>query len=218
MAERTVRVLLVDDHAVVREGLRSLVDREAGMGVVGEAGSVAEALQRTDEVHPDVVVLDLRLPDGSGIEACRSIREDYPDTRVLILTSFGEEDAVMAAVMAGASGFLLKGAKSAELAAAIRTVAAGESMLDPTVTGAVLARVRKAGPRAMDDELSRLTEQEYRILELIAEGKTNREIAGEIYLSDKTVKNYVSNILEKLGLHRRSEAAAFIARKRAQSN
>ncbi len=216
MTDRGARVLIVDDHAVVREGIRALIEREPGMVVVGEAGSVAEAIRRADETAPTLVVLDLRLPDGSGIEACREIRARHPAAQVLILTSFGEDDAVMAAVMAGAAGFLLKGSRPGELSAAIRSIADGNSLLDPSVTAGVLERIRKAGSRALDEDLSQLTDQEFRILELIAEGKTNKEIAAEVFLSDKTVKNYVSNILEKLALHRRSEAAAFIAKKRAQ--
>lgn len=216
MAERDVRILLVDDHAVVREGLRALLDREEGLSVVAEAGTVADAVRAAREHRPDVAILDLRLPDGSGIEACREIRDELPDTRVMVLTSFGEDEAVLAAVIAGAAGFLLKDARPRVLIDAVRTVAAGGSLLDANAAEAVMSRVRRAGSRAMDDDLSKLSEQEYKILLLIAEGKTNKEIAGQVYLSDKTVKNYVSNILEKLNLQRRSEAAAFIARKRAR--
>jgi len=208
-----IRVLIVDDHEVVREGLRSLLRRRSDMTVVGEAASVASAIEEARRSQPDVVVMDVRLSDGSGVEACREIRAERPDTKVIMLTSYADDEAVFASILAGASGYLLKQTRTQALADAIGRAVAGESLLDPAVTERVLERVRTAGSRK-DDELSLLSEQERRILDLIAEGKTNKEIAQEVYLSDKTVKNYVSSILSKLNLHRRSEAAAFIARRR----
>ena len=208
-----IRVLIVDDHEVVREGLRSLLRRRSDMTVVGEAASVASAIEEARRSQPDVVVMDVRLSDGSGVEACREIRAERPDTKVIMLTSYADDEAVFASILAGASGYLLKQTRTQALADAIGRAMAGESLLDPAVTERVLERVRTAGSRK-DDELSLLSEQERRILDLIAEGKTNKEIAQEVYLSDKTVKNYVSSILSKLNLHRRSEAAAFIARRR----
>jgi two-component system response regulator DevR len=207
-----VRVLIVDDHDVVREGLRALIQKRAGLALVGEADSVATAVKEARRSEPDVVIMDVRLPDGSGIEACREIRARRPRTSVLMLTSYADDEAVLASIMAGASGYLLKQTRSQALIDAIQRVARGESLLDPGVTERVLERLRSGG--GQDDELALLSEQEQKILELIAEGKTNKEIAQEVFLSDKTVKNYVSSILSKLNLHRRSEAAAFIARRR----
>jgi len=208
----TTRILLVDDHEVVREGLRTLLSKRAGFEIVGYAGSVADAVREAARTEPDVVVMDVRLPDGSGIEACREIREARPETRVIILTSYADDDAVFASILAGASGYVLKQTRGSSLTDAIAAVARGESLLDPAVTQRVMERVR-SGQRKAADPLDALNEQEHKILALIAEGKTNKEIAAEIYLSDKTVKNYVSNILTKLNLRRRSEAAAFIARR-----
>jgi DNA-binding NarL/FixJ family response regulator len=208
----TTRILLVDDHEVVREGLRTLLSKRAGFDVVGYAGTVAEAVREAARTEPDVVVMDVRLPDGSGIEACREIREARPETRVIILTSYADDDAVFASILAGASGYVLKQTRGSSLTDAIAAVARGESLLDPAVTQRVMERVR-SGQRKAADPLDALNEQEHKILSLIAEGTTNKEIAAEIYLSDKTVKNYVSNILTKLNLRRRSEAAAFIARR-----
>jgi DNA-binding NarL/FixJ family response regulator len=205
--------MIVDDHDVVRQGLRALVQKRPNLAMVAEADSVAMAVSEAARAEPDVIVMDVRLPDGSGIEACREIREARPETRVLMLTSYADDDAVLAAVMAGASGYLLKQTKGAEVIDAAERVAAGESLLDPAVTSRILERVRDGGKK--DDELSLLSEQELKILDLIADGMTNKEIAAEVFLSDKTVKNYVSSILSKLNLHRRSEAAAFIARKRS---
>lgn len=213
MTDGTIRVLIVDDHEVVREGLRSLINRREGLTVVGEASSVETAIAEAERTQPDVVIMDVRLPDGTGVEACRDIREARPDTKVIMLTSYADEEAVFASIVAGASGYLLKQTRGQALADAITTVARGESLLDPAVTSKVMERVRNAGARRQDDELSTLSEQEQKILALIAEGKTNKEIAAEIYLSDKTVKNYVSSILSKLNLRRRSEAAAFVARR-----
>lgn len=208
-----VRVLIVDDHDVVREGLRTLIQKRTEFTVVGEADSVASAIAEARRAEPDVVIMDVRLPDGSGVEACREIRAARPETKVLMLTSYADDEAVLASIMAGASGYLLKQTRSQDLAEAVRKVALGESLLDPGVTGRVLERLRSGAKP--DDELALLSEQEQRILDLIAEGKTNKEIAQEVFLSDKTVKNYVSSILSKLNMRRRSEAAAFIARKRS---
>src|SRR3990172_3204647 len=209
----TTRVLIVDDHEVVREGLRTLLTRRDGMEGVGQAANVQEAIAEAAKMKPDVIVMDVRLPDGSGIEACREIREARPETKVIMLTSYADEEAVFASIIAGAAGYVLKQTRGAVLADAIAAAARGESLLDSVVTQKVLERVRKANERKENDPLDALTEQEHKILLLIAEGKTNKEIAQEVYLSDKTVKNYVSNILNKLNLRRRSEAAAFIARR-----
>ena len=210
------RILLVDDHDVVREGLRALLSRREGFDVVSQAGTVAESITEAKRTKPDVIVMDVRLPDGSGIEACREIREAMPETKVIILTSYADDEAVFASILAGASGYVLKQTRGSALADAIAAVARGESLLDPAVTQRVMERVRAGQKKSEDDPLDALNQQERKILELIAEGKTNKEIAGEVYLSDKTVKNYVSNILTKLNLRRRSEAAAFIARRETQ--
>ncbi len=215
MAGKT-RVMIVDDHEVVREGLRSLLRRREELAVVGEADSVASAIEEARKTEPDVVIMDVRLPDGSGVEACREIRAERPDTKVLMLTSYADEEAVFASIMAGAVGYLLKQTSTRTLIEAIERAMKGESLLDPAVTQRVLERVR-SGKQDEDEELALLSEQERKILDLIAEGKTNKEIAKEIFLSDKTVKNYVSSILSKLSLRRRSEAAAFIARKHPQA-
>jgi DNA-binding NarL/FixJ family response regulator len=207
------RILLVDDHDVVREGLRALLTRRPGFEIVSQAGTVADAIAEAARTEPDVIVMDVRLPDGSGIEACREIREARPATRVIILTSYADDEAVFAAILAGASGYVLKQTRGSALADAIGAVARGESLLDPAVTQRVLERVRSGNAPAADDPLDALNEQEHKILALIAEGKTNKEIAADVFLSDKTVKNYVSSILTKLNLRRRSEAAAFIARR-----
>lgn len=213
---KPIRVLIVDDHEVVREGLRALLRRRSEMTLVGEADTVASAISEARNTDPDVVVMDVRLPDGSGVEACREIRANRPETKVLMLTSYADDDAVFSSIMAGATGYLLKQTRTATLVDAIERATRGESLLDPSVTQRVLERVRNAGTRR-DDELALLSEQEEKILDLIAEGKTNKEIAQEIFLSDKTVKNYVSSILGKLNIRRRSEAAAFIARRRSSS-
>jgi len=215
MSDAVIRVMLVDDHEVVREGLKALFNRRDGMTVVGEAGTVAQSIEVAAAVRPDVVVMDLRLPDGSGIEACREIRSELPNAKVIMLTSYADEEAVMSSILGGASAYLLKQTRGSQLAEAIEGVARGESLLDPAVTLRVLEEVRKsaAGNSVNASPEAQLTENEQKILYLIAEGKTNREIAAEIYLSDKTVKNYVSNILSKLNMKRRSEAAAYIARR-----
>ena len=208
-----LKILIVDDHDIVRKGLAMLVSRQEDLSVVAEAGSVAEAVAKARESVPDVVVMDIRLPDGTGIEACREIRDENPDVKVLMLTSYSDEEAVIGSIMAGASGYLLKEIRSQEIVDAIRIVGSGQSLLDPAVTAGVLERIRRGKE---EDPLAQLTDQEQKILELIAEGQTNRQIAGQINLSDKTVKNYVSNILGKLEVSRRSQAAAFLAERRAR--
>lgn len=213
-----VKVLIVDDHEVVREGLRSLLAQRKGVAVVGEAASAAGAVEEARRSAPDVVIMDVRLPEGSGIEACREIRAERPETRVIMLTSYPDEEAVFASIVAGASGYLLKDIRRQALLEAIDTVVRGSSMLDPTVTDKVLARIRKMGMGAADEQLAQLSEREQRILALIAEGKTNKEIAKIVYLSDKTVKNHVSSILSKLNFSHRSAAAAFMATKLTQRN
>ncbi len=205
-----MKILLVDDHEVVREGLRAMIDAADDLEVVGEAGSAGEAVRRVGFDDPDVVVLDVRLPDGSGVEACREIRERFPDVRVLMLTSFADEEALLAAIIAGASGYVLKRIKGGDLLESIRKVGRGESLLDADMTEKLFRRLR--GEDVDDPMLSRLSPQERAILEHIAEGKTNRQIAEDMFLAEKTVKNYVSNLLAKLGMHRRSEAAAYMAR------
>ena len=214
-ADKRFKVLIVDDHDIVRQGLAMLLARQEDLLVVGEAGTVADAVKKAGYLEPDVVVLDIRLPDGSGVEACREIRDNNKNIKVLMLTSYRDDEAVMGSIMAGASGYLLKEIRSQEIVDAIRTVGEGRSLLDPSVTAGVLERVRRGRE---EDPLAQLTEQEHRILELIVDGCTNREIAGEVNLSDKTVKNYVSNILGKLEVSRRSQAAAFLVEQRARRN
>jgi two-component system, NarL family, response regulator DevR len=209
-----LRLLVVDDHEVVRQGLVAMLARRSSFQVVAEAGSVAEALDMAHRFRPDLVVMDVRLPDGSGIEACREIRAELPNTRVVILTSYPDEEAVFSAIIAGASGYLLKQVRARDLVAALESVGRGESLLDPAVTEKVLERMRRIATSGATDELAQLTAQEQKILLLVAEGKTNKEIAAEVFLSDKTVKNYVSSILSKLNLQRRAQAAAFVAKRR----
>ena len=210
-----LRVLVVDDHEVVRQGLVALLDRRDGFQVVAEAGTVAEALEQARRHEPEIVIMDVRLPDGSGIEACREIRAEMPTTKVVMLTSYPDEEAVLSAIVAGASGYLLKQVRARDLIAALEAVGRGESLLDPAVTEKVLERIRRIASGSQEtDELSQLTGQERKILMLVAEGMTNKEIAAEIFLSDKTVKNYVSSILAKLNLERRAQAAAFVAKHR----
>ena len=211
---RPLTLLVVDDHEVVRQGLVALLDRREGFQVVAEAGTVAEAIAAARRFEPDVVIMDVRLPDGSGIEACREIRAERPATRVLILTSYPDEEAVLSAIVAGASGYLLKQVRARDLVAALETIGRGESLLDPAVTERVLDRVRRLATGDRPDELAQLTDQEQKILLLVAEGKTNKEIAAEVFLSDKTVKNYVSSILSKLNLERRAQVAALVAKQR----
>jgi len=212
---RPLSLLIVDDHEVVRQGLAALLGRRPEFQVVAEAGTVAEAVAAARKFRPDLVVMDVRLPDGSGIEACREIRAEMPDTRVVMLTSYPDEDAVLSAIIAGASGYLLKQVRARDLVSALETVGRGESLLDPAVTGRVLERIRRIATADHPDELAQLTSQEQKILLLVAEGKTNKEIAADVFLSDKTVKNYVSSILAKLNLERRAQAAAFMARVRS---
>ena len=208
---KRLRVMLVDDHEVVRKGLRFLIESADDLDVVGEAASVAEAVRQAHQSQPDVVVMDVRLPDGSGIEAARDIRARRQATRVLMLTSYADELAVFSSIMAGAAGYLLKEVNGAELLAGIRAVATGKSLLDPAVTGAVLERIRTGSKTSRDPKLSRLSAQEERILKLVAQGNTNAEIGDQMTLSAKTVKNYVSTILSKLEVRRRAEAAAYLA-------
>ena len=205
-------LLVVDDHEVVRQGLVSMLDRRPGFQVVAEAGTVAEAVANAKRFEPNLIVMDVRLPDGSGIEACREIRAELPETRVVMLTSYPDEEAVLSAIIAGASGYLLKQVRGRDLVAAIEAVGRGDSLLDPAVTEKILQRVRMAASGEATDELADLTPQERKILLLVAEGMTNKEIAAEVFLSDKTVKNYVSSILSKLNLQRRTQAAAFVAK------
>ena len=209
---RPLTLLVVDDHEVVRQGLVAVLDRRPEFQVVAEAGTVAESIEMAQRFQPDLVVMDVRLPDGSGIEACREIRAEFPATRVVMLTSYPDEEAVIAAIVAGASGYLLKQVRARDLVAALEAVGRGESLLDPAVTGKVLERMRRIATSDEPDELGALTQQERKILALVAEGKTNKEIAAEVFLSDKTVKNYVSSILAKLNLERRAQAAAYVAR------
>lgn len=205
----TIRVFLLDDHEIVRRGLRDLIESENDLEVVGEAGTAEEAHGRIPATTPHVAVLDLRLPDGDGIDVCREVRSRHPEIACIIITSYSDDEAVYAAIMAGAAGYLLKQVRGTDLVDGIRRVARGESLLDPAVTARVLERLRQ--PREAD-ELADLTERERCILDLISEGKTNRQIGEELYLAEKTVKNNVSNVLAKLGMSRRTEAAVFAAR------
>jgi len=200
----SIRVFLLDDHEVVRRGVRDLLNAEPDISVVGEAGTAAEALVRVEGTTPDVAVLDVRLPDGDGVTVCRELRSRHPDVACLMLTSFADDEALFDAILAGAAGYVLKQIRGADLVGAVRTVAAGGSLLDPRATAAVIQRMRTPKP---DDPLASLTEQERRILELIGEGLTNREIGTRMFLAEKTVKNYVSNLLSKLGLQRRTQVA-----------
>jgi DNA-binding NarL/FixJ family response regulator len=200
---------LLDDHEVVRRGVRELLEADEDMVVVGEAGTAEEALSRIPATTPNVAVLDVRLPDGDGVEVCREIRSKHPEIACIMLTSFADDEAVYAAIMAGAAGYVLKQVRGSDLISGIKRVAAGESLLDPLVTTRLLDRLRHQGE---EDELSALSDQERRILELIAEGLTNRQIGERMFLAEKTVKNYVSNLLSKLGMSRRTEAAVYAAR------
>ncbi|MGQ0831075.1 MAG: response regulator [Microthrixaceae bacterium] len=209
MSAMAVRVFLLDDHEVVRRGVRELIEGEEDMVVVGEAGTAEEATGRIPATSPNVAVLDVRLPDGDGIEVCRDIRSKHPEIACIMLTSFADDEAVYAAIMAGAAGYVLKQVRGSDLVDGIRRVATGESLLDPSVTTRLLDRLRNHGG---DDELAALSEQERKILDLIAEGLTNRQIGERMFLAEKTVKNYVSNLLSKLGMSRRTEAAVYAAR------
>ncbi|MBD0841141.1 MULTISPECIES: response regulator [unclassified Streptomyces] len=214
--EGKIRVFLLDDHEVVRRGVHELLSGEDDIEVVGEAGTADHALARIPAVRPDVAVLDVRLPDGSGVEVCREIRSRDESVKCLMLTSFADDEALFEAIMAGASGYVLKAIRGHELLDAVRDVAAGKSLLDPVATARVLERLRDGGTARADDRLAHLTEQERRILDLIGEGLTNRQIGEELHLAEKTIKNYVSNLLAKLGMQRRSQAAAYVARMQAE--
>jgi DNA-binding NarL/FixJ family response regulator len=209
-ANTPIRVFLLDDHEVVRRGLHDLLESEGDIEVVGESGSVKEAVARIPALRPDVAVLDGRLPDGSGIDVCREVRSIDPSIKALILTSYDDDEALFAAILAGAAGYVLKQIGGNDLVDGVRRVAAGQSLLDPALTARVLERVRK-GPEA-NEELAKLTDQERKILALIAEGLTNRQIGERLFLAEKTVKNYVSSILAKLGLERRTQAAVLASK------
>lgn len=211
-----IRVLIVDDHQVVRLGLRALLGHTGGFRVVGEAGTVAEALAMAEQAKPDVVLMDIRLPDGSGVEACREIKKQHPDMRVVMLTSYSDEEAIVGSVMAGANGYLLKQADSDQLTRAIREAAAGESSLDPRAAGTLLTQFRELSAKQAESELAGLTDRERRMLALIAEGYTNRAIGEVLHLSEKTVRNHVSQLLRKLGFQRRSQAAAWAGQRRLE--
>jgi two-component system, NarL family, response regulator DevR len=204
--------MLVDDHEVVRNGVRSLLEAADDIVICAEAGSVREAVEEAERTRPDVVVMDVRLADGSGIEATREIRANRPLTQVLMLTSFADDEALFASIMAGAAGYVLKQIQGTEIVRAIREVGQGKSLLDPEVTKAVLDRLRKGKHLLKDEKLARLSPQEERILTLVADGRTNKQIGEELHLAEKTVKNYVSSILSKLEVGRRAEAAAYLAR------
>jgi len=205
-----IRVFLLDDHEIVRMGVRDLLEAEPGITVVGEAGTASSALARIPALRPDVAVLDVRLPDGDGVSVCREIRSAMPHVACLMLTSFGDDEALFDAIMAGAAGYVLKQIRGTDLVGAVRTVASGRSLLDPEAASKVMRRMREAATRA--DPLATLTAQERRILELIGEGLTNRQIGERMFLAEKTVKNYVSGLFAKLGMERRTQAAAYAAR------
>jgi DNA-binding NarL/FixJ family response regulator len=208
-----INVFLLDDHEVVRAGLRDLLENaDENIAVVGEASTAAEALARIAAIHPDVAILDVRLGEGEtdGIAVCREIRSAHPEIACLMLTSFADDEALFASIMAGAAGYLLKEVRGRDIVGSVKRAARGESLLDPALTQKLIDRMRTGGPE--DERLARLTERERRVLDFVAEGKTNREIGAELYLAEKTVKNYVSNILSKLGMQRRTEAAVFAAR------
>lgn len=206
-----LRIFLVDDHEVVRRGVRDLLEVEADLSVVGEASTVAEALHRIPAVSPDVAILDVRLPDGSGVELCRELRTDESAPACLMLTSFDDDEALFQSIVAGAAGYVLKQVKGHDIVSAVRRVGAGEFLIDPDVAASVRERLRR-GPEE-DPRLAALTAQEHRILNLLADGLTNRQIASEMFLAEKTIKNYVSNLLAKMGMSRRTEAAVYAARR-----
>jgi two-component system response regulator DevR len=205
----TVRVFLLDDHEVVRRGVRELLEAEDDLEVVGEAGTAEEAYARIPATKPDVAILDVRLPDGDGVEVCRELRSTHPEIACLMLTSFADDEALFSAIMAGAAGYVLKQVRGTDLVDGVRRVGRGESLLDPSLITRVLERLRQPPD---PDALAGLTDQERRVLDLIAEGMTNRQIGEQLFLAEKTVKNYVSNLLAKLGMSRRTEAAAYAAR------
>ncbi|MFI6317593.1 response regulator [Nonomuraea sp. NPDC050556] len=208
-----IRVFLLDDHEVVRRGVAALLDSEDDIEVIGEAGTAESAIARIPALKPDVAVLDVRLPDGSGVDVCREVRSRLPGLQCLMLTSYADDDALFDAVMAGASGYVLKQIHGSDLVGAVRTVASGQSLLDPQTTAAMLHRLRDQANHK--DPLETLSDQERNILELIGEGLTNRQIGERLYLAEKTVKNYVSNLLAKLNMQRRTQAAAMAARLKA---
>jgi two-component system, NarL family, response regulator DevR len=212
----SLRVFLLDDHEVVRAGLRALLEETDDIIVVGEAGTVADALLRIPPTTPDVAMLDVRLPDGSGVEVCREIRSRSPEIACVMLTSYADDEALFSAIMAGAAGYVLKQVGGMDLVADIRRAGSGQSLLDPALTEQVLTRLRE-GPK-LDARLASLTPQERRILDLIADGYTNRQIAEAMFLAEKTVKNYVSNLLSKMGMERRTQAASYAARLDERSN
>jgi len=216
--EGKIRVFLLDDHEVVRRGVHELLSVEDDIEVVGEAGTAAEALVRIPATRPDVAVLDVRLPDGSGVEVCRDVRSRDESVQCLMLTSYADDEALFDAIMAGASGYVLKAIRGTELLSAVRDVAAGKSLLDPVATARVLARLRDGGAPKQDDRLAHLTDQERRILDLVGEGLTNRQIGEHLHLAEKTIKNYVSSLLSKLGMQRRSQAAAYVARMQTEKH
>jgi DNA-binding NarL/FixJ family response regulator len=213
-AEQSINVFLLDDHEVVRRGVAALLSAEPDLEVVGEAGTAAQALARIPALRPDVAILDVRLPDGDGVSVCREIRSRLPEVACLMLTSFADDDALFDAVMAGAAGYVLKQIHGTDLVGAVRTVASGQSLLDPRSTARMLERLREQASKK--DPLAALSEQERRILELIGEGLTNRQIGERMFLAEKTVKNYVSNLLAKLDMQRRTQAAALAAQLKAE--
>lgn len=210
----TLKIILVDDHEVVRIGLRTLLTRHPQFEIIDEAASATEAVEKSLRLKPDVVVMDIRLPGASGIQACREIVAQQPATKVIMLTSFAEDDMLFEAIAAGASGYVLKQIGSGELVRALEIVGRGESLIDPALTQKILARVRESARHAEQSAFSKLSEQELRILALVAEGKTNREIAEQVFLSEKTIRNYVSAVLAKLNLSSRTQAAAFAVQHR----
>ena len=209
-AGRPITVFLLDDHEIVRRGVKEVLEAESDITVVGEAGTAASALARIPALRPDVAVLDVRLPDGDGVSVCRDIRSKMPEVACLMLTSYGDDEALFDAIMAGAAGYVLKQIRGTDLAGAVRTVASGESLLDPEAAGRVMTRMREQAVRS--DPLAGLTDQERRVLELIGEGLTNRQIGEQMFLAEKTVKNYTSALFAKLGMERRTQAAAYAAR------
>lgn len=211
-----LRILLVDDHEVVRVGVRALIERQPGMEVVGEAGNVEEAVSQTEQLSPDVVVLDIRLPGDDGLEACRQIKHLRPETRIIVLTSYPDDHVLFDAIACGADGYVLKQIGSEALIQALERVGRGESMLDPLVMDQVFAKVREARRQERADAFAGLNAQEMQILARIAEGETNREIGAALHLSEKTVRNYVSDLLRRLGLNSRAQAAAYAARNRIE--
>ena len=213
----TIAVFLLDDHELVRTGLKTVFESEADIDVVGEAGTAAEALVRIPQARPDVAILDVRLPDGQGVEVCREIRSTVePPPACLMLTSYSDDDALFGAIMAGAAGYMLKQVSGRSLVEAVRTVAAGGSLLDATLTASVMNKLRGENAAAPDPRYEQLSPQERRVLDLVAEGLTNRQIAERLFLAEKTVKNYVSSVLHKLGVERRTSAAVYMSQRRAE--